>query len=164
MDADIVIVDSDDNVLGYKPRKTVDYENDIYRSTSLWLENSKGEVLIAKRSQTKDKDPGLWSGAAGGTVDKGETYDTNIYKEVEEEIGLTGVEFKFVAKIWNDVRRKHFIQIYTAVVDKQSQDFKLQIEEVDEVKWISKSELAKEVKNSPEKYGALMPKLIEIFI
>ena len=50
-------------------------------------------MLIAPRVLTNDKDPGKWGPAAGGTLEISETYESNAYKEAEEEIGLTGVEF-----------------------------------------------------------------------
>ncbi len=30
----------------------------------------------------------MWGSAVAGTVEKGEDYESNIYKETEEEIGL----------------------------------------------------------------------------
>jgi len=89
----IVIVDENDNKIGHKEYGETN-PDDIYRVSALWLTNQKGEVLIARRAYNKKLDPGKWGTAASGTVDEGETYYENIVKETEEEIGLTGVEFK----------------------------------------------------------------------
>lgn len=159
-----MIVDSKDNIIGHKPRRTVDPKRDIYRSSCLWLENNSGEVLLAQRSFGKDKDPGLWGPSAGGTVDEGETYEINVYKEAEEEIGLTGVKFKLVTKIWRGIPRKHFIQIYTAVADIKLEDFKIQVKEVEKIAWVAKTDLLVRYKTQPEIYVSSMPNLIDIFI
>lgn len=84
----IVVVDAEDRVVACKDRNALE-PGDIYRVTSLWLKNSKGEVLLAQRALTKKKDPGKWSCAVAGTVDEGEEYDDNIIKEIREEIGIS---------------------------------------------------------------------------
>jgi isopentenyldiphosphate isomerase len=82
----IVVVNEKDEVIGVKERSLMDYSSDIYRSSGLWLTNSKGQVLLSKRSNRKDKDPGLWAHSVGGTVDEGETYRDNIYKEAQKKL------------------------------------------------------------------------------
>lgn len=74
----IQIVDDQDQFIGLKERNEVDYKSDIYRVSALWLTNSKGQTLLAKRAAVKDKDPGKWGPAVAGTIDEGETYDENI--------------------------------------------------------------------------------------
>ncbi len=160
----IQIVDEKDHLIGHKYRNEIDYDKDIYRVSTLWLENSQGEVLIAQRKLTKDKDPGKWGPAAAGTLDEGETYDSNIYKEAEEEIGLTGVKFQFKAKLKRNAPHKYFIHVYFAKIDKDINDFKLQEEEVEQITWISKRELITDFKANPGKYVPAMVKYVDIFI
>lgn len=163
MMAKICIVDENDTPIGYKERSEIDYGKDIYRSTALWVTNPRGEVLIAQRKFTKDYDPGKWGPAVAGTVEEGETYDTNIYKEAEEEIGLTG--YKFV-EAWKErlyTPRHQFVQWYKVVVDKPIEYFIPQPEEVEKIEWIAFSELANDVDNDPDKYVQSMSQVIEIF-
>ena len=84
----IIIVDEHDNEIGLKERDEIE-KGDIYRVSGIWITNSKGEILLSQRSLLKKKSPGKWTCAAAGTVDEGETYENNILKEVEEEIGIT---------------------------------------------------------------------------
>ena len=58
------IVDDQDNIIGAKPRNEIDFKKDCFRSSGLWLTNSKGQVLIAQRSLSKDKDPGKWGSSS----------------------------------------------------------------------------------------------------
>lgn len=85
-----VIVNENDEIIGHKLREEVDPKNDIYRVSALWVTNSAGDVLIAQRKLTKKHAPGKWEPAVAGTVEKGETDESNIYKEAQEEIGLSG--------------------------------------------------------------------------
>jgi broad-specificity NMP kinase len=41
------IVDDQDNLIGAKPRNEINFKNDYYRISGLWLTNSKGQILIA---------------------------------------------------------------------------------------------------------------------
>ena len=82
----VIIVDENDNPIGLKYREDIDYSKDTYRCTGIWITNSNDEVLIAQRKFTKDKDPGKWGPAVAGTIEEGETYESNAYKEMKEEI------------------------------------------------------------------------------
>ncbi len=158
------IVDENDNIIGHKPRPDIDYQKDIYRVAALWVTNSKGEVLIAQRKLTKDKDPGKWGPAVGGTVEDGETYESNIYKEAEEEIGLTGYQFTLGPKMRRQAERNYFAQYFSVVVDEPVEFFRPQEEEVEKVEWINRDVLAKEIKNNPEKYTPFFPTAVELLL
>lgn len=156
------VVDEDDQIIGYKLRSDIDFKNDIYRIGALWLTNSKSEVLIAQRLLTKDKDPGKWGPAAAGTLEKGETYESNVYKEAEEEIGLKDVHLTIGPKQRFGEPRHAFCQWFTAVVDKPADSFKVQEEEVEQVAWVPKDNLIEDVAKNPEKYTPSMPDILKI--
>jgi isopentenyl-diphosphate delta-isomerase len=151
-----IIVDENDNVIGTKERDQIGPE-DIYRITALWLTNSKGEVLIARRALSKLHDPGMWAVAVAGTVDEGETYDQNMVKEAEEELGIKGVKLKplykdFVVSIRGDNQHKYFKKVYWLDKDYSLKDLKFDPREVMAIKWIFFDDLIKDVKVHPENY------------
>ena len=155
------VVDEQDNLIGAKPRNEIDFEHDYYRISGLWLTNSKGQILLAQRLMTKDKDPGKWGPAAAGTLEVGETYESNMYKEAEEEIGLTGVDFALGPKMKFTAPRHSFCQWFTAVCDKPENEFVPQPSEVERVKWIDEGEFFEDVQNNPNKYLPTMSLIIE---
>lgn len=148
----IQIVNERDELVGVKERSEIDYSTDIYRVSALWLTNSRGQALLAKRAMTKGNHPGLWGPAVAGTIEEGETYDSNIYKEAEEEIGLTGAEFTKTKKLYVNRARKHFTQWYSGTVDCDINDFIRQIEEVDELAWVDMVDMKRDLQNNPDKY------------
>ncbi len=148
----INIVDKNNNLIGTKYRDEIDYSKDIYQTSGVWITNSRGEILLAQRKLTKDKDPGKWGPAAAGTLEEGETYESNAYKEAAEEIGLTGVPFKLGPLRYTDHPRKYFGQWYICKVDKPVEEFSLQEEEVEQLKWIPEDELMKDIKENPDNY------------
>lgn len=147
----IVIVNEQDEIIGHKERGTL-VQGDIYRVSALWVKNSNGDILLAQRAFTKSHDPGKWGPAVAGTVDEGETYEQNIIKETDEEIGLKKITPIPGPKVRASGEYNYFNQWYTLVVDKPAKDFTLQEEEVEQVKWLSRSELEKELRKHPEKY------------
>jgi isopentenyldiphosphate isomerase len=52
----IPIVNLDDEIIGYKERSEITLQ-DIYRVSALWIENSKGEILLAQRGFMKKHNP-----------------------------------------------------------------------------------------------------------
>lgn len=119
---------------------------------------------MAQRQLGKRNDPGKWGPAAAGTVEAGETYESNIYKEAEEEIGLTGYEFGMGPKILNNADRKFFVQWFTCEVDWPIEKFKIQQEEVERLEWINKETLIKQLKDQPDKFIAGSQKVWEHFL
>jgi isopentenyldiphosphate isomerase len=152
-----IIVNENDEIIGYKDRNKVK-ENDIFRISALWVENNNNEILIAQRSLKKEHNPGKWGSAVAGRNEKNETYEENIIKEAEEEIGLKNYKFKKAHKI--KTKNNKFLQWFTLVLDKDIKEFKLQKEEVEDIKWIKKEKLKKEINKDPEKFTS---SLIEAF-
>ncbi len=159
----IQIVNERDEIIGYKSRTGLDYENNIYRVSALWLTNSKGEALIAQRKMTKDRSPGKWGPAVAGTVEEGETYESNIKKEVKEEIGLTEIKLEKGPKRHPAPSRNYFVQWFVATIDKDISGFRIQENEVEKVAWISLEELTKDIAVNPSKYLGSMPEILKLF-
>lgn len=154
----IIIVNELDEEIGLKERSAIAAE-DIYRVSALWVENSHGDILLAQRSLSKAKSPGKWGPAAAGTVDEGESYELNIIKEAEEEIGLklTPGDLTLGPKIRMQGMHVHFTQWFYAIVDKPIGEFILQKEEVMGLRWISRDDFLRELESSPDLLIATHP-------
>lgn len=153
MGTKIIIVDENDRVIDYKERELLE-QNDIYRVSALLIVNSQGQVLLARRALSKKQHPGLWGPSVAGTVDEGETYDDNIIKEADEELGLEHIRPIKKNKIRISGDYNYFGQWYILRLDKAIDDFRIDPVEVAEVRWINKEDLLEEVENSPEKFTA----------
>ncbi len=156
------IVDSNDVLIGHKLRNEIDYTKDYYRTAALWISNSHGQVLIAKRHKDKDKHPNKWGPSVAGTVEKDETYESNMYKEAQEEIGLSGVILKPGVKMKFEKPHKHFVQWFFGTCDWLESDFILQASEVQQVTWIDKDTLIRDVQADPTKYVPSMIRAVQL--
>lgn len=133
--------------------------------SSLWLENSNGEVLLTQRSLKKRHDPGLWGPAAAGTLEPGETYAGSIIKEAKEEIGYTLINPQELIRLhyWRQDGTGRYAVWYKAITDMPLSHFTLQPSEVDQIRWIAKPDLLKELAAHPENFvtaQGLWPRLI----
>jgi len=146
----IIIVDDKDSLINYKERNKNDFKKDIYRVSALWIINSKGEILLAKRAYNKKQNHCKGCPAVAGTVEKGESYKSNIVKEAEEELGIKNIKLKKGKKDFVKGKYKHFIQWFNLVIDKDINKFKYLEEEVAEIKWFTKNENLNIIKNNSD--------------
>lgn len=159
----VIVVDKNDNILAVKDTSDLKLE-DIYRVSALWLTNSAGQILLAQRKLTEEHDPGKWGPAVSGTLEEGETYGSNIYKESEEEIGLKSFKFSPGPKVLNDSHYTFFVQWFLCTVDLPLVKFKIQKDEVEKLEWIDKKYLIQDLKNESSKYIAGAEKVWRDFL
>lgn len=107
----------------------------------VWVVNSKGNVLIQKRSGSRKVLPGIWA-LTTGSVQAGETSLGGCVREAKEEIGieLNAEDLRLVERI---VRRdaNTIWDVYCVRRDFNLGDAKIQREEVDDVRWASPREM-----------------------
>ena len=165
MDDDLIpVVDEEDNVLEYKRRGDIKKE-DIYRVSALWIENSKGQVLLAQRAFSKKNDPGKWGPAVAGTVEKAETYESNIQKETEEELGITDIKLTMpFKKIRHTGEHNFFVQYFLAIIDKEINEFNFDKREVNEIKWFDKKKLKEKIRQYPDVFLKSLTVRINLFL
>jgi isopentenyldiphosphate isomerase len=97
MEEYIEVVDYQGKVIG-KERRSVVHGNPslLHRVVHVLIINSSGEILLQKRSQSKDVAPGRWDTSVGGHVGIGEDLITSCMREMEEELGITHMEPEYL--------------------------------------------------------------------
>ncbi len=150
----IVVVDENDTVLGHKDEESLK-SSDIYRVAALWITDTTGKyVFLAKRALDRSHDPGKWGPAAAGTVEEWETYESNVLKEAEEELGLTNIRPVEGPKERVSGEHTFFVQWYLLTLDKSRTHINIDKNEAGEAKWFTREELLKELRESPEEFVA----------
>lgn len=151
----IDIYDENNNYLGYcLDRKEVHDKNLWHYHVSAWIMNYDGKILLQQRSLTKKKNPGKWS-KTGGHVDSKETCEQAIRREISEEIGLIvqDDEIKNI-EIFKSVNplEHYFSYGYIFFTNMREDEFKLQKEEVNDVKYYSIEEMEEIKKQNNKDY------------
>jgi isopentenyldiphosphate isomerase len=159
----IPVVNSKDEIIRYKEREELDLDKDIVRSASLWITNSRGQVLLAQRKFTKRTDPGKWAEAVGGTVDGEDSYEETVYREADEELGIRGVAFTLGPKQFvQGPPNSYFVQWYYAVLDWPIEKFVPQESEVEHIAWWGLGELRDDMSAYPDRYIGALPGMVTL--
>lgn len=85
----VSIIDCSDSVIGKLPRAQMRRRGLMYRVNYILVFNAAGEILVQRRTDSKDMYPGLLDLAAGGVVRAGESYELSAARELKEELGVS---------------------------------------------------------------------------
>ena len=143
----IAWVDGEDRLLGAMVRSQLRERGLIGRGTYILLFNSAGELCVHRRTLSKAIYPGYWDVAAGGMVLATETYAESAARELEEELGVSGVEL--VAHdhfFFEDTGNRLWCSAFSAVWDGP---LILQPEEVLEARFIPVDQVMLEIQQKP---------------
>jgi isopentenyldiphosphate isomerase len=113
-----VLVDEADRVIGTAPRREIRARNLLHRGVVVVVRNSAGQVYVHRRTEAKDVFPGMYDATVGGMVGAGEGYDAAARREVEEELGISGVDLRrlFMHRYHED-RNNSWMAVYEVVWD-----------------------------------------------
>lgn len=101
--------------------------------------NSRGEVLLTRRSPEKAVCPGWWENT-GGAVQAGETSLQAILRELREETGLTPQPQELTLLLQEDCREGTHFDIYALTWEGEPEDIRLQAGETDAARWMPLAE------------------------
>jgi isopentenyldiphosphate isomerase len=90
------VIDEDDRVVATVPRRAVRERGLLHRCTYVLVRNPAGDILVHRRTVTKDVYPGAYDMFAGGVCAAGESYDDCARREVAEELGVVDVAPRFL--------------------------------------------------------------------
>jgi 8-oxo-dGTP diphosphatase len=109
-----------------------------FMTVVVWIENSKGELLIQKRTESKN---GMY-GTTGGHPKSGESSCEGLLTEIKEELGLDLSDYDFEL-ITTMKSHRRFLDIYYVKADIDIKECILQDDEVESVKWMNGEEIHK---------------------
>ena len=135
----VALVDEQGEVIGSAPRSVVRRDNLRHSATAVLVRDSARRIYLHRRSETKDWAPGHWDVAAGGVIVVGEDPAGSALRELEEELGISGVELVPLGRhLYEDDTTRCFEHIYETVWDGPVRH---QPEEVVEGRWVTLAEL-----------------------
>lgn len=133
----------DGEFLGTRPASVCKSENPgfYYKVVRIILLNENNEILIQKRSALVKYCPLKWELSASGHVDVGENELDAAIRETKEELGVS-LDANNIKLIHTSINKNALTYTYIARI-KNSTEFTLQKEEVEEVKYVSLFEFKK---------------------
>ena len=143
----VTIVDEENNIVGSALRSRMRTDGLPHRATYILVFNSEGHLFVQKRTMTKDIYPGYSDVATGGVVLSGETYLTAALRELEEELGISGVVLDTHFDFYHDLAgNRVWGRVYSCVYDGR---MKLQEEEIESGTFYSIPEILEHSHNEP---------------
>jgi len=153
------ILDEEGRATGkVRERSFVHQDGDFHGTAHVWImrekENKKFDVLLQKRSSHKDTHPKCYDISAAGHVAAGDNYLETAYRELKEELGICAGEgeLEYIGmcrshtkgivgeKKWVD---NEISAVYIYCKNIGTDSFRLQKEEVEDVRWIDYEECLK---------------------
>lgn len=153
----VVLVDKNNNVLGTSPKLAAHNANTpLHRGFSVFLFNSKGELLLQQRSKKKKTFPLVWSNSVCGHPKLNESNADAAKRKLSEELGIDGVEvfeiltdYQYKVEM-NGIWENEICPILVCFTDKKPIINK---DEAENIRWIKWQEFLKEINGRPGKYS-----------
>ena len=90
----------------------------IHRTAHVLVFNARGALLLQKRSEDKDIQPGKWDTSVGGHLSVGETYEEAARREMAEELGIRDAPLTYLYDytMRNEIESEH-VRTYRCTYD-----------------------------------------------
>lgn len=85
----VILVDRDDNRVGWASKAEAHEKGLLHRAVSVLLFNSRGELLIQRRAADKYHSAGLWANTCCTHPSAGEENASAAVRRLREELGIT---------------------------------------------------------------------------
>jgi isopentenyldiphosphate isomerase len=141
------IYDSERNKTGKTMIRGNPFANGVYHLVvHVCVFNSKNEMLIQQRQPFKEGWPNMWDVTVGGSAISGDSSQTAAERELFEEIGYK-IDLSTIRPHMTINFEVGFDDYYIVEAELEIDALKLQFEEVQRVKWASKSEIFSMIDN-----------------
>jgi isopentenyl-diphosphate delta-isomerase type 1 len=162
----IVYVDEDDNAIGTAPKLAAhDGDTKRHRAFSIFVFNSKGELLLQQRALTKKTWPGVWSNSCCGHVMLHETVVNAAKRRLKYELGITGVKLEIILPDFRYRAEKDGVvenEICPVLIGFTDALPALNPAEVNDIRWVSWEQFVEDVADPAKGYSPWAREEVEL--
>lgn len=110
------LVDGEGRVVGKAPRSVCHSRPGfLHPVVHLHVVNARDQIFLQKRSLNKQIQPGKWDTAVGGHAQSGETIESALRREAEEELGLVDFKAMPLARyLWDSECESELVYMFVA--------------------------------------------------
>ena len=151
---EIILVDENDNQIGTGEKMKVHEEGKLHRCFSIFVFNSKGELMLQKRASTKYHCGGLWTNTCCGHPRPGEGTEEAAHRRLKEEMNFDceleeALKFIYKAVLDHGLTEHEYDHVFIGDFDGKPV---MNPEEAEDWKWISLDDLRKDIEKNPASY------------
>ena len=152
----VILVNEHDDMVGTMDKMEVHRQGLLHRAFSIFIFNSKGEMLIQQRAIEKYHSGGLWTNACCSHPAPGEATQDAAERRLKEELGFeTRIEkifdFIYKAEFDNGLTEHEFDHVFAGEYEGQ---IKMNPKEVKDVCYKEISEIRSMLQTHPQKFTA----------
>ncbi|MDR1970098.1 MAG: isopentenyl-diphosphate Delta-isomerase [Candidatus Nomurabacteria bacterium] len=152
---EIILVDEKDKQMGSGEKLQVHKDGKLHRAFSIYVFNSRGELLVQKRHPLKYHSGNLWANTCCSHPRVGESLDHAVHRRLKEEMGFDcelaeKTEFIYEVKFENGLSEHEYLHVYIGQFDGDPIPNK---DEVVDYKWISLEDLEKDIAKNEDVYA-----------
>ena len=150
----VILVDENDNQVGLMPKLEAHQKGLLHRAFSIFIFNSKYELLLQKRASSKYHSGGLWTNTCCSHPREGEEILDAAKRRLIEEMGIdTSLrkvhDFIYKAELDNDLTEHEFDHVLYGIYN---EDPIINKDEADDFKWIDMDSLNEDIKTNGNNY------------
>ena len=150
----VLLVNKNDQPLGTMEKITAHERGELHRAFSVFVFNSKGEMMLQRRASDKYHSGGLWTNAVCSHPKVGEDIKAAAKRRMHEEMGFScGIDevFTFIYKsdVGDGLTEHEFDHVFVGNTDTHPDP---NPEEVEDWKYVNMDWLVKDVEEHPENY------------
>ena len=151
----LILVDEVDRELGYlSKRRCHEGSGVLHRAFSILIFNSRGELLLQKRSGAKRLWPEYWSNSCCSHPRRGETLDAAVQRRLHEELGIRCplqllFKFQYHAQFDEAAAEHELCYVYLGVSD---ESVTVNVNEVQEWRWLTPDRLHEELEKKDGRF------------
>ena len=159
----VILVDESDNEIGVMEKLQAHQEGLLHRAFSIFIFNSKNELLLQQRALTKYHSAGLWANTCCSHPRPNETIKDSANRRLHEEMGMScdlniKTNFIYTTQFENGLTENELDYV---LVGFTNQNPIINIEEVESYKWQSISDIKTDVIANPQHYASWFKIAIE---
>ena len=152
---EVILVDETDTPLGKMEKMEAHKKALLHRAFSVFIFNSKGEMLLQRRASGKYHSPGLWTNACCSHPRPGEETHSAALRRLKEELGITTTltklfDFTYRSVYDNGLTEFEFDHVFAGVYD--DRDIRPDPAEVSDFCFRSSGDIQVDLQRSPAKY------------
>jgi isopentenyl-diphosphate Delta-isomerase len=152
----VILVDERDNMVGTMEKMEAHRKGVLHRAFSILIFNSKGELLLQKRSKEKYHSGGLWTNACCSHPTLEESIRDTARKRLLHEMGIDlqpefAYKFIYETKLDKNLIEHELDHVFTGIFDG---DPSINKQEVEDWRFMSIESIQADIKAHPEIYTA----------
>ena len=118
----VILVDKNDNQVGLMPKLEAHEKGLLHRAFSIFIFNSRYELLLQKRASSKYHSGGLWTNTCCSHPREGEDTLDAANRRLDEEMGIKTslrkvYDFIYKAELDNQLTEHEFDHVFYGVCD-----------------------------------------------